>query len=301
MSWQDTFLVWAEGPSDTEQEKAENAENVVSEALKNDDKLSEMDFKVFVQGSYRADTNVRLDSDVDICILLKDSYFYDLQFSDLTHEQEPGQPPTITFADFKNEVEQALVRHFGRSQVTRGNKAFDIHANTYRVDADVVPAFAHRRYSQGKDIYGNHKYDEGIAFIPDQGGRIENWPEHTHENGKWKDEQTRGRYKQVIRVLKTLRNRMQDKKISEANDVGSFLIESLTWNAPNSLFNNSSLESDVEAVLSHIFENTYELENCQEWGEVNELKYIFKATPGVREKANDFSFAALKHLGFIKS
>ena len=50
-----------------------------------------------------------------------------------------------SYADFKNDVEAALKSYFGAGSVTRGNKAFDVHANTYRVDADVVPCLEHRR------------------------------------------------------------------------------------------------------------------------------------------------------------
>lgn len=299
MSWEDSFKFWAKGPSDSEQDKADNAERIICEALNNDEKLSKMDIKVFAQGSYKAKTNVRLDSDVDICVLLKSSYFYDLSLSDLTEEQEPGTPGTITYQDFKNEVENALVRQFGRTQVARGKKAFDIHANTYRIDADVVPAFVHRRYLNGKNYNGAHNYEEGIAFIPDNGYRIENWPDHTFANGKLKDDQTRGRYKDVVRILKVLRNKMQEEGKPEATDMGSFLIESLVWNVPNSSFNNFRLEDDVKAVLNHTFGNTYEQKDCEEWGEVNERKYLFKPISTVRTKANDFLYAAHKHLGYL--
>lgn len=40
------------------------------------------------------------------------------------------------YAQFKNEVEEALVTYFGRAAVTRGNKAFDIHETSYHVEAD---------------------------------------------------------------------------------------------------------------------------------------------------------------------
>jgi hypothetical protein len=39
-----------------------------------------------------------------------------------------------------------LTDFFDRGAVQRGNKAFDVHANTYRVDADVVAAFEYRWY-----------------------------------------------------------------------------------------------------------------------------------------------------------
>lgn len=299
MPREDTFKLWATGPSKTEQDKADNACSVILETLEGDERLAGLGVGAFVQGSYKAKTNVRLDSDVDICVFLKNSYFYDLQFSDLSEDNEPGSPATISYAEFKNEVERALLRRFSKTEVLRGNKAFDIHANTYRVDADVVPAFLHRRYLKGKNYDGTYIYDEGIAFIPDNGRRIENWPTHTFTNGDNKDRQTYGRYKDVIRVIKVLRNKMQDQGIKAADNIGSFLIEGLVWNTPNSEFNNLLLERDVENVLNYIFINTIDDDNCIEWGEVNEKKYLFRGTAGVREKANSFIFAALKYLNYI--
>src|SRR2546426_7366713 len=43
-----------------------------------------------------------------------------------------------TYDQYKRDVEEALVNYFGRSAVVGRNKAFDVHENTYRVDADVV-------------------------------------------------------------------------------------------------------------------------------------------------------------------
>jgi len=39
-----------------------------------------------------------------------------------------------------------LVDRFGRAVVKRGNRAFNIRENTYRVEADVVPLFEFRQY-----------------------------------------------------------------------------------------------------------------------------------------------------------
>jgi len=102
----------------------------------------------------------------------------------------------MSFADFKNLVQQALESYFGKNSVTRGNKAFDVHANTYRIDADVLPTFEHRRYTGKFDPDGSHHYLSGVAFISDKGSLIKNWPQQTYDNGVARndatDESTRG-------------------------------------------------------------------------------------------------------------
>lgn len=297
MSLEDTLSTWAKPPSDTEQTKADNAERIVREALADDPTLSKYGVRVFAQGSYKANTNVRLNSDVDICVLCDNTYFYDLTFSDLTDATIPGEPVSLTYPAFRNMVETALVRRFGRASVTRGNKAFDIHANTYRLDADVVAAFELRRFKK-RGPRGEIAWDSGIAFVPDSGLRIENWPEQTYTNGVWKNTSTSRQYKRAIRILKRLRDRMQDEGVVAANDIGSFLIESLVWNVPNESFDRDTNHAVMRAVLAHTFNNTMSDDKCAEWGEVNELKYVLRNQSALRVKVNAFLDAAWHELGF---
>jgi hypothetical protein len=297
MSLEDTLTSWARPPSETERDRADNAARIVREAIGTDAALSRLNIRVFSQGSYRANTNVRLDSDVDICVLCSDTFFYDLDFSDLDQTTAGIQPATLTYVDFRNMVEAALVRRFGRSGVTRGNKAFDVHANAYRLDADVVAAFEYRRYNKRGPL-GQVTWHEGIAFLPDTGFRIVNWPEQTYNNGVQKNNATARRYKRAIRILKRLRNYMQEQNVAEANDIGSFLIESLVWNVPDACFNQSEYRDVVRSVLVHTFNNTLTDEACAEWGEVNELKYVLKNQPALRARVNRFLGGAWNVLGF---
>jgi hypothetical protein len=87
-------------------------------------------------------------------------------------------------------VSDALVGYFGSEGVTPGNKAFDVHENTYRIDADVVATFEHRRYSGSLNPDGTHNYLSGVAFDPDDGARIINWPEQNYTNGVARNDAT---------------------------------------------------------------------------------------------------------------
>jgi hypothetical protein len=299
VSWEDTFIAWARSPSDSEQERCENAEKAVCDALNNDKVLAEKNILVFAQGSYKNRTYVKLDSDVDICVMLRDTFFADYPKNG-THETYGNSSSDFTYVEYKNLVETALVNHFGRKQVARGNKAFDIHANSYRVDADVVPTFEHRRYTGITNADGTHHYHKGIELRPDDGGRIINWPNQTHENGIDKNTNTSRRYKAVVRIIKRLRSKMQEDGIKEANDVASFLISSLVWNVPNSSFGHENYYADVREALAHTFNATIKQETCNEWGEVNELKYLFRDTvqPWTRQQTHNFLSAAWDYVGF---
>ncbi len=300
MSWEDKFQSWAQPLSIIEKTKCENSERAIKQAIRNDKALSKLNIRVFAQGSYPAGTNVRLDSDVDICICLLEPFF--TQYPPGKTQQDFGLVDgSLNFSEYKQLVEDALVNQFGRANVKRGGKAFNIHENSYRIDADAVPAFAHRRYSGTYNSDGSHHYitPTGIKFISDKGKAVINWPEQSFENRNEKNEETGKRFKRIIRIMKVLRNEMQDAKIKAASDIVSFLIESLVWNAPNEAFEHNKLSDDVRSVLAHCFNHTMDDAKCKEWREINELKYLFRSSqPWSREQAHDFLSAAWDYIGF---
>src|ERR1035437_7520065 len=79
--WEATFSSWGAPPSDTEQAKCGNAERAIRKAINASAKLSSKPIEVFRQGSYANRTNVRQDSDVDICVLYTDLFFPDYSLS----------------------------------------------------------------------------------------------------------------------------------------------------------------------------------------------------------------------------
>ena len=85
----------------------------------------------------------------------------------------------------------------------------------------------------------------------------------------------------------------------EADAVCSFLIECLVWNVPNEGLNHDTYTADVRSALAHLFNNTRNDDGCKEWGEINELKYLFRTSqPWTREQAHKFLSAAWDYIGF---
>ncbi len=294
--WESIFTTWSKSPSKTEQDKMENAEKGIRNAIKASDKLNSRNITVFTQGSYRNRVNVRKDSDVDIGIVCYDVFFPEYPDDNIKSMVEKNlSNATYTYETFKNEIEEALVERFGKDSVSRGKKAFDIKENSYRVEADVAAFFEHRRYTSANN------YLSGVEMIPDDYNppRIRNWPEQHYENGVKKNNNTYRRYKKIVRILKSLSNEMASNDISEAKCVPSFLIECLVWNTPNNIFDCSTLKSIVRNTLVFLYNNTKSYETCSEWGEVSELKYLFRdSQPWTRQQANDFILAAWNYVGF---
>lgn len=285
--WEAQFRDWAKPPGKTEEERCNNAASAIRNAIKASGKLHARGVSVFAQGSYRNNTNVRQDSDVDIGILCTDAFFYGPLPEGLTPERLGFSDSSYQFAQFKNEVESALVDYFGRAAVTRGNKAFDIHETSYHVEADVAPFFEHRRYS------ADGTYLEGVELRTDkEGNRVINWPEQHYTNGCQKNTATGTRFKSIVRVLKALTNEMAERRVSGGNIPG-FLIECLVWNVSQDHFRNNTYTADVKAALIFLYEHTKTDDPCREWGEVSELKYLFRpAQKWTREQANAFTVAA---------
>jgi hypothetical protein len=282
-TWEETLQRWAAGPSDAEKERIERTISEVTTALQSDASLRQRTIEVKVQGSYRNKTNVKRDSDVDVGVICRDSYF---QFrAPGLAQSENWVAADYLYADFKNDVERALRSHFGGAAVTRGNKAFDIKAASRQVEADVAPFFEHHRYWDGGALR------DGVELRPDRspGLRVINWPEQHHANGYAKHENTGRRYRKLVRILKCLRNELIDRDAIREDVITGFLCECLMWNAPNELMGNADLTTDLRLTVGYLYDATGDDTKCDEWGEVSELKYLFKGgQKWTRQQANDF-------------
>jgi hypothetical protein len=292
--WEEQFRDWAKPPGATEEQRIANTEKAIKDAIKQSDALDKRDIRVFTQGSYQNNTNVRKDSDVDITVVCYDVFFPEYP-EGTTKETFGNIDGKYEYNIFKNEVEQALVYRFGRTAVKRGNKAFDVHENSYRVEADVAPFFEHRRYHM------NGTYLSGVELRPDNGipFKVINWPQQHYDNGVTKNTITGKRYKSLVRILKSLRNEMLDNNYREAEPIPGFLLECLTWNVPNDNFNHDTYKADVRACLAYLCNNTRTDDTCSEWGEVSELKFLFRPSQKwTREQVNLFLNKAWNYIGF---
>jgi hypothetical protein len=295
--WDVTFSFWGAPPSNTEQEKCDNAERAVRKAIEASAALSSKQIKVFAQGSYANGTNVRQDSDVDICVLYTQAWFSDYEFTPQLSDTALGfVDGQYFYSTFKDDVEAALVSYFGRTHIRRGNKALDVRENTYRVDADVVPCFEHRLYSG--DL-SNYSHVSGTQLFPDRRGPIVNWPRQNHDNGVAKNDRTGRRFKAITRILKNLRFELIHEENKTAETVPSFLVECLVWNVPDETLRLGTLKDGVQAAIAHLWNETRADNTCSTWTEVNDIKFLFHHTqPWTRQNVNAFLQAAWDHVGF---
>jgi len=267
---EEQLRIWAQPPSKTQEERCKNAEDMIRKAIQASEALKKHNITVFMQGSYANNTNTARKSDVDVGIVCHESFFS--TYPEGKSRKDFGfKPATYTFATFKNDVEEALTSYFRGGTVTRGNKAFDIKATSYHVEADVAPFLEHHRYSP------SGSYIEGVELRPDNGGRVINWPEQHKTNGVSKNNSTGRRFKRMVRVVKSI-NDLTPKPVP------GFLIECLMWNVPDSQFSHATYEQTLSASLKYIYQSLG-TSAADEWGEVSDLKYLLRGNPWTKEYA----------------
>lgn len=307
-AWEPRLRVWSVGPGKTEEEKMRHAVTAIRAAIDGSTVLAPHDIEVLATGSFKNRTHIPSESDVDVAVIYKDVFLSDWHFADSRApadtavvealRREAGvSSATYTYTHYKNDIETALVARFGRAAVHRGDKAFDIRENTYRVESDCVAAFEHRQWT--RNASGRLVYVTGMEFVSDSGKEIRNYPNQQFENGEAKHVRTNRRFKKMVRIIKNLCNEMGDKKIAAAEAIPSFLIECLVYQVPDAYFGQSSFYEELRAVLAYIAVNTAFDDLCGKWAEVNDIKFLFhSAQPWTRAQANAFALAAFSYVDF---
>lgn len=278
--------------SETENQKCLNAIGMVRDALKplgfTDDNKSisplyqdtyayalamrstdyTREIKIFIQGSYANNTNVRTESDVDIAVVQEDVFTPEYRIG-VTGSSYGFYTPENSTKSFKDEVHECLTIKFGRD-VTRGNKSIKINGNTYRKDTDTVPCRRYRDYRNDYS-YSSSSYIGGIHIFCDDGTRIINYPEQHIENGRKKNNDTNRYFKKMVRIAKKIKILMSEVGYISANNVSSFGLESLLWNIPDEIFMKYSQHRFIfDELIIYLINN------------INSI-YIYKEANGIKQ------------------
>lgn len=183
---EEQFNNWRKPPSDTEEHRLETTERRIREAIQKSEELKEYEVDVFGQGSYANDTNVKLESDVDINVCSTAYFYTEYNAKGISDETFGYVSGNHNYDDFKSKVRKALVAEFGKDNVKDKNKCFTVVENSNRVKADVVPTYQLRRYDNA------NKNNEiiGVRYYAKDGKKVTNYPKQHVENGKWKNART---------------------------------------------------------------------------------------------------------------
>lgn len=183
----------------------------------------------YLQGSYKNDTNIFADMDVDLVVCMTSSFY-----SNLTNEQKEQLRLTSSqyhFSDFKKDILSALYDYYDDRKVKEKNKAIQVVKPTGTLNCDVVVCAEYRFYTNDLS-----SYYEGITLWTTDGIQIVNYPTRHYHNGVSKHQNTNSWYKPAIRIFKNIRNNLVDSKAIIKKDAPSYFIECLLYNVPNNLF-----------------------------------------------------------------
>ena len=195
----------------------------IRQALDAYEGLSELKYKVFLQGSYKNDTNLGGDSDVDVVVRLSSKLKPNVAALTGERLQTNGSHRFVLqqWQSFREHALKAMRARFGNAAKS-GRKTLKVPKGRIPADADLVVTVSHR---------------EGIGFyLPDEQRWVVSFPEQHHARGLKKEEATSNRFKKTIRMFKAARNRLVDKGELKKEDAPSYFIECLLYNVPNGMF-----------------------------------------------------------------
>lgn len=221
-----------------------------------------INFDVYLQGSYKNDTNIRGQSDVDVVVMLKSSFYGDI--SGLPSEQQSLYKTnfgdaTYNWPNFRADVFKALEQYYGHSEIKEGRKSIKIRNSTgNRLPADVVVCMEFRKYLKFLDYY-SQEYIDGIEFfVPSENRWIVSYPKCHYENSIKKNSAnaTNGLYKPVVRIFKNARSYLIDHNVISDELAPSYFLEGLIYNVPNENFVEGFRET-VYNILKWLSETDY--------------------------------------------
>lgn len=291
---EDQLTTWAKPPSETEEDKCRNAVDRITSAIRGKfgDRVS-----IFLQGSYKNRTNVRKDSDVDIVVRHDGYFFHDIDGLSPEDKQiyEAGRSPSnYYFSQYKNDIQSLLEVEFDYGEVERKNKCIRVNGNSYRVNADVVPCYQHKRFATPTRVSAI-----GIGLYSDSGDYTHSFPEQHYDSGVQKNKDTDGSYKDVVRIVKNARNAMVDVGIVTTDSIPSFLLESVVWNIHEIHFKHSTYREMTSAVIAKIWRDMRDSEQHKKYAEVSDLKWLFMGNKKWNpQQVESFINSAWSYFGF---
>lgn len=250
-------------------------------------------FSIFLQGSYKNDSNVYGDSDVDVVIRLEDIFYTDLDqlpADDVAAYKAARSDASYSLGEFKADVVSWLTKKY-KSDVQPGNKAVFIKGNGNRRNADVLICAKLRRYHSYKSSQ-NNSYTEGICFFRSDGTQIDNFPIQHSDNCTTKHQATNSWFKRTVRIYKNLRNTLIENDLITDDIAPSYFIEGLLWNVPADRFGGTQ-EQNFYDVIKWLNDADRSKFLC-----ANKMYYLFHPTSPVTwraENCENFLKAAIEY------
>ena len=186
-------------------------------------------YDIYLQGSYKNDTNIRGESDVDVVVELTSAFS-----SNLTNDEKRSlglTSATYGWSEFMRDALNILQDYYGTEQITQGNKCLNLAPATGRLLADIIICSTYKWYSNLAVVA------DGITFWTHGNNRqITSYPKIHADLCVKKNGETNGRFKPTVRMFKNARSHLVDQGVIDEKTAPSYLLECLIYGAPNNNF-----------------------------------------------------------------
>lgn len=263
-------------------------------------------YQMFLQGSYKNNTNIYAESDLDIILMREDCFMYNtklltnddqhrLLFSlhnqslkALNYWNKSDQKEALHIIYLaRREIYNALIKKYLKRTIKIASKAMiilpDIHVN--RRKTDLIIAIPYRLYTSSEYFY------EGICFHNRKENKVHiNFPKEHSKNLTEKHQETNHILKPTIRICKNLYRylSLKNKGVFTKTLVSSYNIECMIYNVPSEYFKNDQQENIISCL------DWIRNANANKFVCANQLYWLFKGESSwSKSKCNCFINAAI--------
>ena len=227
----------------------------------------EYDVKIYLQGSYKNNTNIEKQSDVDIIIELKNFFNHNINERPVVEQKKfysKYKNSNKKLLYFNNHIKKLLDE--SKYSYIEKNKCIKIISGT-PLNADLVICNTYLKYFQYPHAYG------GIMFF-DGEKSITSFPK-LHSGYLRNKNLNQENFKPTVRIFKNFKLELIEKKLIEEKSISSYHIESLLYNVPSAYFNSSNVEERIGQILIYLFKN-YDL--CKNFKTPCKQNFLFGET-----------------------
>ena len=221
---------------------AKNTHAAIRNALGRYQWPDDVRYRTYLQGSYRNNTHLRRQSDVDVVVELTSLPVRD--GSHLPDSQKKllrkGFPePEYGWRRFRRDVIRAITDSFGASRVREGKKTLKLVMESPEIPVDVVVAVRYLTYTEYSG-HRNYKRTEGLGlYLPTENRWTVSYPHLHRRNGVGKEKATNWWFRRTIRMFKNARAQLVDEGRLAQATARSYQIECLLYNMPDGLLRSS--------------------------------------------------------------
>ena len=233
-------------------------------------------YRTYLQGSYRNNTHLRRQSDVDVVVELTSLPIRDgspLPDSQQRLLKERFPEPEYGWRPFRRDVLRAITAAFGRSRVREGKKTLKLVMESPDIPVDVVVAVRYLKYAEylGRRSY---KHVEGLGlYLPTERRWTVSYPHIHRRNGVGKEKSTNWWFRRCIRMFKNARAQLVEEGRLGPATARSYYLECLLYNVPDRLL-SGSYQSAYSSTLYWLHRNELTRFSCQ-----NKLVPMFDGGP----------------------